>query len=73
MRLKCDNRVLSDEQVKGMSFVLKARCETVVKMPTNSELKIRLISKTADTKNHYDQTSNCNMRGRMPHQHFDHE
>jgi hypothetical protein len=41
-----------------MSFVLKARCETTVNVPTNSELKIGLISKTADTRNHYDQNSN---------------
>jgi hypothetical protein len=47
MRLKFDDRVLSDEQVKEMSIVLKARCETVVKVPTTSEeLKVGLISKT---------------------------
>lgn len=45
MILKFDDRVSSDEQVKEMSIVLKARCET--KVPTNSgELKVRLISKT---------------------------
>ena len=47
VRLKFDDKVLSDRQVKEMSIVLKARCETVVKVPTNSEeLKIGLISKT---------------------------
>jgi hypothetical protein len=45
--VKFDGRVLSDEWVKEMSIVLKARCETVVKVPTNSEeLKVGLISKT---------------------------
>jgi len=47
VRLKFDDRVLSDKQVKEMSIVLKASCETVVKVPTNSEeLKVGLISKT---------------------------
>ena len=73
MRLKFDDRVFSDEQVKEINFVLKARCETVVKVPTDSELKIGLISKTADTRNHYGQNSNCSMRGRTPYQHFEHE
>jgi hypothetical protein len=47
VRLKFDDRVLSDKQVKAINIVLKARCETVVKVPTNSkELKVGLISKT---------------------------
>jgi hypothetical protein len=47
VRLKFDNRVLSDKRVKEMSIVLKASCETVVKVLTNSEeLKVGLISKT---------------------------
>ena len=47
MRLKFDDRVLSGKQVKEISIVLKARCETVVKVTTNSkELKVGLISKT---------------------------
>jgi hypothetical protein len=47
VRLKFDDRVLSDEQDKQINILLKARCETIVKMPTNSnELKVGLISKT---------------------------
>ena len=47
VRLKFDDRVLSGKQVKEISIFLKARCETVVKVPTNSkELKVGLISKT---------------------------
>jgi len=47
VRLKFDDRVLSDKQVKEMSTVLKASCETVFKVPTNSEeLKVGSISKT---------------------------
>lgn len=47
VRLEFDDKILSDEQVKEMSIVLKARCETVVKVPANlEELKIGLISKT---------------------------
>ena len=47
VRLKFHDKVLSDGQVKEMSIVLKGTCETVVKVPTNSEeLKIGLISKT---------------------------
>ena len=47
VRLKFDDRVLSEEQVKEISIVLKARCVTVVEVPTNSEeRKVRLISKT---------------------------
>lgn len=47
MRLKFDDSVLSDEQDKQINVVLKARCVTIVKMPTNSkELKVGLISKT---------------------------
>jgi hypothetical protein len=46
VRLKFDDRVLSDKQVKQMSIVLKASCETVVKVSTNSEeLKVGLVSK----------------------------
>jgi hypothetical protein len=38
---------LSDEQEKQITVVLKARCETVVKLPTNAEeLRVGLISKT---------------------------
>jgi hypothetical protein len=36
VRLKFDDRVLSDKQLKEMSIVLKASCETVVKVLTNS-------------------------------------
>ena len=41
-RLKFDNRVLSDEQFKEVSIVLKARCETVVKVPTVRRTKSRV-------------------------------
>jgi hypothetical protein len=47
VRWKFDERFLLDDQVKEVSKVLKAMCETVVKVPTNSEeLKVGLISKT---------------------------
>jgi len=47
VNLKLDDKVLSDEQVREGSIVLKARCESVVKVPMNSEeLKTGLISKT---------------------------
>jgi len=47
VNLKFDDKFLSDERVREGSIVLKARCETVVKVPTNSEqLKTGLISKT---------------------------
>ena len=47
MRLKFDDRVLSEKQVKEINVMLKAMCKTVVKVPTNSEeLKVRLINKT---------------------------
>jgi hypothetical protein len=47
MRLKFDDRVLPDKQVKEMNTVLKASCETVVKVPTNSEeVKVGSIRKT---------------------------
>lgn len=42
-----DDRVLPDKQVKEMNTILKASCETVVKVPTNSEeLKVGSIRKT---------------------------
>jgi len=34
VKLKFDDKVLSDERVRAGSIVLKARCETVVKVPT---------------------------------------
>ena len=37
VKLEFDDKILSDERVKEMNIVLKARCETVVKVPTNSE------------------------------------
>jgi hypothetical protein len=41
------DKILSDEDFKGMSIMLKARFETVVRVPTDSEeLKFWLISKT---------------------------
>lgn len=41
------DREVSEEQVNETSIVLKARCETIVKVPTNSEeQKSGLISKT---------------------------
>jgi hypothetical protein len=47
VKLKSDDKVLSDERVGEGSIVLKARCETVVEVPMNSvELKTGLISKT---------------------------
>jgi len=47
VKLKFYDKVLSDERVREGSIVLKARCETVVKVPTNSEeLKTGLVSKT---------------------------
>jgi hypothetical protein len=47
LRLKFNYRVVIDDQIKELSIVLEARCETVVKVPTNSEeLKVGLISKT---------------------------
>lgn len=46
VNLKFDDKVLSDERVREGSIVLKVRCKTVVKVPTNSkELKTGLISK----------------------------
>ena len=46
-KLKLLDKILSDNQSKAMSIVLKDRCETVVKVPTHSgELKYWLISKT---------------------------
>jgi hypothetical protein len=45
--VKFDDRDIIDKQDKGINIVLKARCETVVRVPTNSaELKTGLISKT---------------------------
>jgi len=47
VNLKFNGKVLSDERVREGSIILKVRCETVVKVPTNSEeLKTGLISKT---------------------------
>jgi hypothetical protein len=47
VRLKFDDRVVPDDQVKKVSIVLIARCETVVKVPTTSEeIKVGLVSKT---------------------------
>ena len=47
VKLKFDERVRSDEQGKQITIVLKARCETIVKMPTTSrELKVGLLKKT---------------------------
>ena len=47
VKLKYYDDVLSEERVREGSIILKARCETVVKVPTNSEyLKTGLISKT---------------------------
>ena len=47
VKVKFDDKFLSDERVRAGSIVLKVRCETVVKVPTNSEeLKTGLITKT---------------------------
>jgi hypothetical protein len=47
VKLKFDDRVLLDKQAKEINIALKARCETVVKLSTNSEeLKVGLVSKT---------------------------
>jgi hypothetical protein len=47
VRLQSDDKVSTDEMGKPVSIILKARCETVVKVPIKSEeLKVRLISKT---------------------------
>jgi hypothetical protein len=55
--------------------VLKARCETVVKVPTNSEeLKVGLISKTELLPGIImAETLNFSTRGRMPYQRSEHE
>jgi hypothetical protein len=72
VRLKFDDRVVLD-QVKEVSIVLKARCETVVKFPTNSEeLKVGLISKQLLPGIIMAET-NCSTRGRMPYQRFEQE
>jgi hypothetical protein len=45
--LQFDDKVSMDETGNPISIILKARCETVVKVPINSkELKVGLISKT---------------------------
>ena len=36
VKLKLLDQILSGNRFKGMSILLKARCETVVKMPTHS-------------------------------------
>jgi hypothetical protein len=46
VKLKFDNRVVPDDQVKEVSIVLKARCETVNVHTNSEELKVGLISKT---------------------------
>jgi len=47
VRLQFDDKVSTDETGNPISIILKARCETVVKVPTKSkELKVGLISKT---------------------------
>jgi hypothetical protein len=45
--VKFDDRDITDKQDKGINIVLKAMCETVVKVCTNlEELNTGLISKT---------------------------
>ena len=47
VRLQFDDKGSMDETGKPVSIILKARCETVVKVPIKSkELKVGLISKT---------------------------
>ena len=72
VKLKFDDKNLLDERVKEMNVVLKARCETVVKVPTNSEeLKIGLIRKTELLPGIImAENSNRSARRRMPYQHF---
>ena len=74
VKLKFDDKILSDERVKEMNVVLKARCETVVKVPTNSEeLKIGLIRKTELLPGIIMAETNRSARWRMPYQHFKYE
>jgi hypothetical protein len=47
VKVKFDVRLRSDERGKQITIVLKHRCETIVKMPTDSkELKVGLIKRT---------------------------
>jgi hypothetical protein len=47
VRVIFDDTILSGDQGREVNIVLKARCETVVKVPTNTkELKTGVIRKT---------------------------
>ena len=47
VRLQFDDKISTDETGNPISIILKARCETVVKVPIKSkELKFGLIRKT---------------------------
>lgn len=74
LRLNFDDKILSKERVREVRTVLKPRCETVVRVPTNSEeLATGLISKTELLPGVDMADFNCSTRGRMPYKHSEHE
>ena len=73
-KLKLLVKILSENQFKGMSIVLKAMCETVVKVLTHSgELKFWLISKTELLPGFVMAETLTVVLGWISYQYFEHE